>query len=107
MAIGGRAQSAANVTRRLNAAVKSRRLHGAGHPLRAQTITVFLSTVGPCHERYGTFVLETHRDGLMLEGRPVDGRDSIDSRARQLYSVGVSQLLMLPGLTERQMTQRP
>src|SRR5213593_4212452 len=105
MAIGGRAQSAANVTRRLNAAVKSRRLYGAGHPLRAQTITVFLSTVGPFHERYGTFVLETHRDGLILEGRPFEGGESIDSLALQLYSLGVWQLLMLPGLTEPEMNQ--
>ena len=105
MAIAGRAQSAANVVRRLNAAVKSRRLYGTGHPLRAQTVTVFLSTVGPFHERYGTFVLETHRDGLILEGHPFEGGESIDSLALQLYSLGVWQLLMLPGLTETEMNQ--
>jgi len=105
MAIGGRAQSAANVTRRLNAAVKSRRLYAAGHQLRAQTINVFLATVGPFHERYGTFVLETHRDGLILEGHPFEGGESIDSLALQLYSLGVWQLLMLPGLTEPELNQ--
>lgn len=105
MAIGGRAQSAANVVRRLNAAVKARRLYGAGHPLRAQTNSVFLNTIGPFHERYGTFVLETHRDGLILEGRPFEGGESVDSLALQLYSLGVWQLLMLPGLTEAELNQ--
>src|SRR2546422_8514532 len=105
MAIAGRAQSAANVVRRLTAAVKSRRLYGAGHPLRAQTVTVFLGTVAPFHERYGTFVLETDRDGLILEGASFEGGESIDSLALQLYSLGVWQLLMLPGLIETEMNQ--
>ncbi len=105
MAISGRAQAAANVVRRLNAAVKSRRLYAAAHPLRAQTIAAFLTTVVGFHERYGSFVLETHRDGLILEGSPFEGGESIDSLALQLYSAGVWQLLLLPGLTESEMTQ--
>lgn len=91
------------MVRRLNAAVKSRRLYGAQHQLCAQTTSAFLATVGPFHERYGTFVLETHRDGLILEGQPFEGGESVDSLALQLYTVGVWQLLMLPGLTETEM----
>lgn len=105
MVISGRAQAAANVVRRLNAAVKSRRLYGAGHPLRAQTVGAFLTTIGSFHERYGSFVLETHRDGLILEGRPFEGGESVDSLALQLYSMGVWQLVMLPGLTDAEMSQ--
>ncbi len=105
MGISGRAQAAANVVRRLNAAVKSRRLYGAGHPLRAQTVGAFLTTISSFHERYGSFVLETHRDGLILEGRPFEGGESVDSLALQLYSMGVWQLVMLPGLTDAEMSE--
>jgi HEAT repeat protein len=105
MGMSGRAPTAANVVRRLNAAVKSRRLYGAGHPLRAQTVEVFLTTVASFHERYGSFVLETHRDGLILEGHPFEGGESVDSLALQLYSVGVWQLVVLPGLTDAEMHQ--
>ncbi len=105
MTISGRAQAAANVVRRLNAAVKSRRLYAAGHPLRAQTIQAFLTTVAGFHDRYGSFVLETHRDGLILEGSPFEGGESIDSLALQLYSAGVWQLILLPGLAEQEMDQ--
>jgi HEAT repeat protein len=100
VAISGRAQIAATVVRRLNAAVKSRRLYAAGHPLRAQTVSAFLTAIVSFHERYGGLVLETHRDGLILEGRPFEGGESIDSLALELYSIGVWQLVLLPGLTE-------
>ncbi len=100
MSVSGRAQAAAAVVRRLNAAVKSRRLYAAGHPLRAQTVQALVATLASFHERYGGFVLETHRDGLILEGRPFEGGESIDSLALQLYSAGVWQLVLLPGLTE-------
>jgi len=105
MGVSGRAQAAANVVRRLNAAVKSRRLYGAGHPLRDQTVGAFLTTISAFHEKYGSFVLETHRDGLILEGRPFEGGESVDSLALQLYSMGVWQLVMLPGLTGAEMSQ--
>src|SRR2546425_769789 len=103
MGVSGRAQAAATVVRRLNAAVKSRVLYAAGHPLRAQTVEVFLTTVASFHERYGGFVLETHRDGLVLEGRAFEGGESVDNLALQLYSVGVWQLIILPGLTNAEM----
>lgn len=103
MAISGRAQIAANVVRRLNAAVKARRLYGAGHPLRAQTVSAFLTAIVSFHERYGGLVLETHRDGLILEGQPFEGGESIDSLALDLYSIGVWQLVLLPGLTESEL----
>ncbi|MDQ7819047.1 MAG: HEAT repeat domain-containing protein [Armatimonadota bacterium] len=100
MSVSGRAQAAAAVVRRLNAAVKSRRLYAAGHPLRAQTVQALAATLASFHERYGGFVLETHRDGLILEGRPFEGGESIDSLALQLYSAGVWQLILLPGIAE-------
>ncbi len=103
MGVSGRAQAAATVVRRLNAAVKSRVLYAAGHPLRAQTVEVFLTTVASFHERYGGFVLETHRDGLVLEGHAFEGGESVDNLALQLYSVGVWQLIILPGLTDAEM----
>src|SRR5712692_1243087 len=103
MGVSGRAQAAATVVRRLNAAVKSRVLYAAGHPLRAQTVEVFLTTVASFHERYGGFVLETHRDGLVLEGHAFEGGESVDNLALQLYSVGVWQLIVLPGLTDAEM----
>jgi hypothetical protein len=102
MSISGRAQAAAAVVRRLNAAVKSRRLYAAGHPLRTQTLQAFQATLASFHERYGGFVLETHRDGLILEGRPFEGGESIDSLALQLYSAGVWQLVLLPGLSDEE-----
>lgn len=100
MVTTGRAQAAAAVVRRLNAAVKSRRLYGPGHPIRAQTVSAFMATVAGFHERFGSFVLETHRDGLILEGRPFEGGESVDHLAVMLYSIGVWQLVLLPGLTE-------
>lgn len=100
MATTGRAQAAAAVVRRLNAAVKSRRLYASGHPLRAQTVSAFLQTVAPFHERFGSFVLETHRDGLILEGKPFEGGESVDSLALLLYSVGVWQLVLMPGIDD-------
>src|SRR6266849_8165199 len=103
MGVSGRAQAAAIVVRRLNAAVKSRVLYAAGHPLRAQTVEVFLTTVASFHKRYGGFVLETHRDGLVLEGHAFEGGESVDNLALQLYSVGVWQLIILPGLTDAEM----
>src|SRR5713101_4785444 len=103
MGVSGRAQAAATVVRRLNAAVKSRVLYAAGHPLRAPTVEVFLTTVASFHERYGGFVLETHRDGLVLEGHAFEGGESVDNLALQLYSVGVWQLIILPGLTDAEM----
>lgn len=100
MGATGRTQAAAAVVRRLNAAVKSRRLYEAGHTLRTQTVSAFLATVSAYHERFGSFVLETHRKGLMLEGRPFEGGESVDNLALLLYSVGVWQLVLLPGITE-------
>ncbi|HEX4840572.1 MAG TPA: HEAT repeat domain-containing protein, partial [bacterium] len=70
---------------------------------RAQTVEVFLTTIASFHERYGGFVLETHRDGLVLEGRAYEGGESVDNLALQLYSVGVWQLVILPGLTDGEM----
>src|SRR5574337_134051 len=103
MGVSGRAQAAVTVVRRLNAAVKSRILYATGHPLRAQTVEVFLTTIASFHEQYGGFVLETHRDGLVLEGHPFEGGESVDNLALQLYSVGVWQLVILPGLTNTEM----
>lgn len=105
MVTTGRAQAAAAVVRRLNAAVKSRRLYGPGHPIRAQTVSAFMATVAGFHERFGSFVLETHRDGLILEGRPFEGGESVDSLAVMLYSIAVWQLVLLPGLTETEASQ--
>lgn len=100
MSSAARFQAAAAIVRRLNAAVKSRRLYAAGHPLRAQTITAFLGTVVAYHERFGSFVLETHRQGLIVEGKPFEGGESVDQLAVHLYAMGIWQLIILPGLTE-------
>lgn len=100
MSTTGRAQAAAAVVRRLNAAVKSRRLYGPEHQLRAQTVSAFLATATAYHERFGSFVLETHRKGLIVEGQPFEGGESVDSLALLLYGVGVWQLILLPGITE-------
>lgn len=105
MVITGRAQAAAAVVRRLNAAVKSRRLYAPGHAIRAQTVSAFMATVSGFNERFGSFVLETHRDGLMLEGRPFEGGESVDALAVMLYSIGIWQLVLLPGLTEPEASQ--
>jgi HEAT repeat protein len=100
MSSAARFQAAAGIVRRLNAAVKSRRLYAAGHPLRAQTISAFLGTVVAYHERFGGFVLETHRQGLIVEGKPFEGGESVDQLAVHLYAMGIWQLIILPGLTE-------
>jgi hypothetical protein len=100
MATTGREQIAAAVVRRLNAAVKSRRLYGPGHPLRAHTASVLLQALAAFQERYGSFVLETHRDGLVLEGKQFEGGESVDALALMLYSAGVWQLVLMPGMTE-------
>lgn len=100
MSSAARFQAAAAIVRRLNAAVKSRRLYAAGHPLRAQTISALLAAVVAYHERFGGFVLETHRQGLIVEGKPFEGGESIDALAVQLYAMGIWQLIILPGLTE-------
>jgi len=100
MSSAARFQAAAGIVRRLNAAVKSRRLYAAGHPLRAQTISAFLGTVVTYHERFGGFVLETHRQGLIVEGKPFEGGESVDQLAVHLYAMGIWQLIILPGLTE-------
>ncbi len=100
----GRAQAAAAVVRRLNAAVKSRRLYEPGHPLRVQTVSALHATVVTYHERFGSFVLETHRDGLVIEGRPFEGGESVDNLALTLYSLGVWQLVLLPAITEEELS---
>lgn len=100
----GRAQAAAAVVRRLNAAVKSRRLYETGHSLRAQTVTALLTAVSAYHERFGSFVLETHRNGLIIEGRPFEGGESVDALALMLYSVGVWQLVLLPAITDEELS---
>lgn len=100
MSSAARFQAAATIVKRLNAAVKSRRLYGAGHPLRAQTISALLAAAVAYHERFGSFVLETHRQGLIVEGKPFEGGESIDALAVQLYAMGIWQLIILPGLTE-------
>lgn len=100
MSIPARVQTAAAIVRRLNAAVKSRRLYAAGHPLRAQTVSALLATVTAYHERFGSFVLETHKNGLIVEGKPFEGGESVDNLALQLYGMGVWQLVLLPGLHE-------
>ncbi len=101
----GRAQAAAAVVRRLNAAVKSRRLYEKGHTLRAQTVNALHVAVMAYHERFGSFVLETHRNGLIIEGRPFEGGESVDALALMLYSVAVWQLVMLPGITEDELAE--
>ncbi|MBI2201513.1 MAG: hypothetical protein HYU43_06185, partial [Armatimonadetes bacterium] len=100
----GRAQAAAAVVRRLNAAVKSRRLYEAGHSLRAQTVTALLTAASAYHERFGSFVLETHRNGLIIEGRPFEGGESVDALALMLYSVGVWQLVLLPAIAAEELS---
>jgi hypothetical protein len=101
----GRAQAAAAVVRRLNAAVKSRRLYEKGHSLRAQTVNALHGAVTAYHERFGSFVLETHRNGLIIEGRPFEGGESVDALALMLYSVAVWQLVLLPGITEDELSE--
>jgi len=100
----GRAQAAAAVVRRLNAAVKSRRLYEKGHTLRAQTVNALHVAVMAYHERFGSFVLETHKNGLIIEGRPFEGGESVDALALMLYSVAVWQLVILPGITEDELS---
>lgn len=100
----GRAQAAAAVVRRLNAAVKSRRLYEPEHTLRVQTVSALHAAVVAYHERFGSFVLETHRDGLVIEGRPFEGGESVDNLALTLYSLGVWQLVLLPAITEEQLS---
>lgn len=95
-----RAQAAAAIVGRLNAAVKSRRLYGPGHPLNPRTVTALLESVVSFHERFGSFVLETHRDGLVVEGKPFEGGESVQNLALLLYAMGVWQLVFLPGITE-------
>jgi len=104
MSSAARFQAAAAVVRRLNAAVKSRRLYTAGHPLRAQTISALLTTLQTYHERFGSFVLETHRQGLIVEGKPFEGGESVDQLALHLYAMGIWQLVIVPGLTEAEAT---
>lgn len=105
MTATARAQAAAAVVRRLNGAVKSRRLYVSGHALRAQTVGAFVAAVVAYHERFGNFVLETHKDGLILEGKPFEGGESVDSLALLLYAVGVWQLVLLSGITEAEADQ--
>lgn len=96
----GRAQAAAAVVRRLNAAVKSYRIYAPGHAVRNEAVSSFMEALNAYHDRYGGFVLETHRTGLLLEGKPFEGGESIDNLARLLYAIGVWQLVWLPGTTE-------
>jgi len=105
MTTAARFQAATGVVRRLNAAVKSRRLYGAGHALRTQTISAFTTGVAAYHERFGSFVLETHRDGLIIEGKPFEGGESVDNLALHLYAMGIWQLIITPGLTEEEVEQ--
>ncbi|HXF81667.1 MAG TPA: hypothetical protein VNN19_02810, partial [bacterium] len=105
MTTAARFQAAAGVVRRLNAAVKSRRLYAPGHPLRAQTISALQTALQTFHERFGSFVLETHRQGLIVEGQPFEGGESVDNLALQLYAMGIWQLIVLPGLTEEETAQ--
>lgn len=101
----GRAQAAAAVVRRLNAAVKSYRIYAPGHAVRNEAVSSFMEALSAYHDRYGGFVLETHRTGLLLEGKPFEGGDSIDNLARLLYAIGVWQLIWLPGTTEAEVRE--
>lgn len=105
MATMGRAQAAAAVVRRLNAAVKSFRIYAPGHPIRAEALSAFMESVQGYNERFGSFVLETHRTGLLVEGKPFEGGESIDNLARILYAIGVWQLVWLPGTTEAEVKE--
>lgn len=105
MTTAARFQAAAAVVRRLNAAVKSRRLYAHGHLLRAQTISALLAALAAYHERFGSFVLETHRHGLIVEGKPFEGGESVDNLALQLYAMGIWQLIVVPGLSEEETAQ--
>jgi len=105
MTTAARLQAAGGVVRRLNAAVKSRRLYGQGHALRTQTVSAFVAGVAAYHERFGSFVLETHRDGLIVEGQPFDAGESVHNLALHLYAMGIWQLVITPGLTEDEVEQ--
>lgn len=105
MTTAARFQAAAGVVRRLNAAVKSRRLYTQAHPLRTQTISALLAALAAFHERFGSFVLETHRHGLIVEGKLFEGGESVDNLALQLYAMGIWQLIVTPGLTEEEAAQ--
>lgn len=105
MTTAARFQAAAGVVRRLNAAVKSRRLYAQAHPLRTQTISALVAALLAYHERFGSFVLETHRHGLIVEGKPFEGGESVDNLALQLYAMGIWQIIVVPGLAEEEAAQ--
>lgn len=80
-------------------------MYGPSHVLGAQTVEAFLAAVSAYHERFGSFVLETHRTGLIVEGKPFEGGESVDNLALLLYTVGVWQLVFLPEITETEVAE--